>query len=55
MLVPGLDIQTLHLYNPTFVQAAAGDCHPTPREAVHVVGPDIDIDVDEQVRQLGRS
>ena len=53
--MPCLDVQTLRLYNPTFVQAAAGDRHPMPLEPVHVVGPDIDIDVDKQVRQLGRS
>ena len=52
---PVLTFKTLRLYMPTFVQAAAGDRHPMPLEPVHVVGPDIDIDVDKQVRQLGRS
>ena len=50
-----MTFKTLRLYIPTFVQAAAGDRHPTPLEAVHVLGPDIDIDVDKKVRQLGRS
>ena len=50
---PVLTFKTLRLYIPTFVLVAAGDHHPTPLEAVHVVGPDIDVDT--QVRQLGRS
>ena len=48
-----MTFKTLRLYIPTFVLVAAGDHHPTPLEAVHVVGPDIDVDT--QVRQLGRS
>ena len=50
-----LVVQTVRLYNPTFVQASTGDRHPTPFDAVHVVGSAIDIDVDNQVRRLDRS